>query len=80
MCTSFERREANRMYWMVKGMLIPECWSDKDIKGIYESYINRLWGNHENCVHEDGFEQAWNTRQADIISEELESVAILGYN
>lgn len=62
--TKFQRKEANRFYWIVKGQLIPESWSDKDVESIYHSYMQRLWGNHENVVHEVGFEAAWKTREA----------------
>ena len=65
--TYFERKEANRYYWMVKGQLIPTSWSDKEVLGIYESYFRRLWGNHEACVHEIGFESAWAKREAGVI-------------
>lgn len=58
------RKEANRFYWIVKGQLIPESWSDKDVEGIYNSYMKRIWGNHEAIVHEDGFEKAWNNRES----------------
>lgn len=58
-------KEANRYYWMVKGMLIPESWSDDQIEKIYVSYFDRLWGNHEACVHEIGFEAAWAQRQVE---------------
>lgn len=61
----FELKEANRFYWMVKGQLIPESWSDKDIKATYDSYFKRLWGNHEAMIHEVGFEAAWSQRQLD---------------
>jgi hypothetical protein len=80
MCSPFVRREANRFYWIVKGQLIPESWSDKDVEGIYNSYMKRIWGNHENCVHETGFESAWKGREAEILSREIEKVAILGYD
>ena len=74
MCSMFVRKEANRFYWIVKGHLIPESWSDEDVEGIYNSYMKRLWGNNERAVYaEEGFESAWNAR-------ELETVAILGYN
>ena len=46
--TSFQLKEANRYYWIVKGQLIPEGWNEKDIMATYESYFNRIWGNHEN--------------------------------
>ena len=61
--TSFQLKEANRYYWIVKGQLIPEGWSEKDIMATYESYFTRIWGNHENCYHEVGFEHAWAARQ-----------------
>lgn len=67
--TYFERKEANRYYWMVKGQLIPESWSEKDIMSIYESYFRRLWGNHEAHIHEIGFEAAWAQRQANKIKK-----------
>jgi hypothetical protein len=62
--TAFQRKEANRYYWIVKGQLIPESWSENDIMKTYESYFARIWGNHEAIVHEVGFEHAWATRQA----------------
>ena len=58
------RKEANRFYWIVKGQLIPESWSDKDVERIYNSYMKRIWGNHEAIVHEDGFERAWEDRKS----------------
>ena len=58
------RKEANRFYWIVKGQLIPESWSDKDVERIYNSYMKRIWGNHEAIVHEDGFERAWEDRES----------------
>lgn len=76
MCSPFVRKEANRLYWIVKGMLIPTSWSDNDVEGIYHSYIKRLWGNHENYVHEDGFDFAWSERE----HEEISRVAVLGYD
>jgi len=76
MCSSYVRKEANRMNWIIKGKLIDKSWSDKDIEVTYNSYMKRLWGNNENYVHEVGFEQAWKAREA----EELESVAVLGYD
>jgi hypothetical protein len=57
--TQTERKEANRYYWIVKGHLIPDAWPEKDILSVYNSYFERIWGNHENVVHEDGFEEAW---------------------
>ena len=38
--------------------------------------MKRIWGNHENCVHERGFPAAWAEREA----EEINQVAVLGYD
>ena len=62
--TSFQIKEANRYYWIVKGQLIPEGWNEKDIMATYESYFTRIWGNHEAALHEVGFEQAWLKRHS----------------
>lgn len=67
--THFQIKEANRFYWIVKGQLIPESWSEKDVEETYHSYIARIWGNHENVVHTVGFEAAWAERQAKKINE-----------
>jgi hypothetical protein len=60
--TLAERKEANRYYWIVKGHLIPESWQDKEVRSVLDGYFTRIWGNHENVVHEDGFEEAWQAR------------------
>ena len=52
-------KNANRLMWIVKGQLIPEGYSDEDIVDMYDSYFRRCWGNIENYVHEEGFEEAW---------------------
>jgi len=75
-CSLFVRKEANRFYWIVKGSLIPQSWPDKDVESIYDSYMKRIWGNHENCVNEVGFSAAWAAREA----EEINRVAVLGYD
>jgi len=80
MCSKFVRKEANRFYWIVKGQLIPTSWSDKDVESIYNSYMKRIWGNHEACVHEDGFESAWKRREAEMLNDEMRTVAVLGYD
>lgn len=67
--TSFQRKEANRYYWIVKGMLIPESWSEADVMKIYDGYFKRIWGNHEAGVHAIGFEAAWAARQANNINK-----------
>lgn len=45
--------------WILKGQLIPDGYSVQDYKDVYLSYLKRLWGNHENPVHEEGFEEAY---------------------
>jgi len=53
-------KDANEMYWMVKGSLIPTGWSDTDIETMYNSYFKRMWNNNERFVYSsDAFEQAW---------------------
>lgn len=50
-----ELKEAARLFWIIKGHL-----TDEDtMKESYNGYFRRLWGNHENVVHEEGFEEAW---------------------
>ena len=53
------RKEAYRRFWMVKGHLACDNWTDQDIKKMHDSYIYRLWYNHEANIHSDGFEEAW---------------------
>lgn len=66
MMTPAERKEANRYYWIVKGHLIPTMWDDVQVRSILDGYFVRIWGNHENVVHEDGFEAAWQKRLNDM--------------
>jgi hypothetical protein len=60
--TLAEKKEANKLFWMVKGQLIPDDWSDVQIEQTRTAYFDRLWGNHETCYREDGFEEAWNNK------------------
>lgn len=78
MCSPFIRKEANRFNWIIKGKLIDKSWSDADVEKTYHSYMKRLWGNHENVVHEVGFEQAWKARESEMLQEEVKYVAVLG--
>lgn len=57
-----QTKEANRYFWIIKGHLIPEGWSDIDIEEISSRYFKRIWGNHEACFREEGFEEAWTKR------------------
>jgi len=56
-------KECNRMFWIVKGHLIPRAWHPEEIVEMYDSYFKRMWGNHETCYHEEGFEEAWAKRK-----------------
>ena len=60
--TLAEKKEANKLFWMVKGQLIPDDWSDAQIEQTRTAYFGRLWGNNESCYREDGFETAWNNK------------------
>jgi hypothetical protein len=37
-----------------------------------------LWNNNENYIHETGFEAAWKVREAEMFTEEIQKVAVLG--
>lgn len=69
MVTRYQRKEANRYYWIVKGMLIPDSWSDKDVLDTYHSYMERIWYNHEaTSVHSLDFEAVWKAKEAEEIN------------
>ena len=76
MCTDAVRKEANRFNWMIKGQLIDSSETDATVEKLYDSYFKRLWGNHEACYREEGFEAAWEER----FEQDREKVACLGYN
>ena len=78
MCSPFVRKEANRFNWMVKGKLIDQTWSDNAVEQTYNSYFKRLWENNENYIHEAGFEAAYKAREAEIINDDMDKVAVLG--
>ena len=52
-----DKKEAYRLFWMVKGHLNA---SHQTIMESADGYFKRLWGNHEACYHEEGFEEAYN--------------------
>ena len=52
-----DKKEAYRLFWMVKGHLNA---SHETIMDSSDGYFKRLWGNHEACYHEEGFEEAYN--------------------
>ena len=51
-----EEKEAYRLFWMVKGHFNT---THETIMQSADGYFRRLWGNHEACYHEDGFEEAY---------------------
>ena len=80
MCSPFVRKEANRLFWLVKGHLIPISEPDHIVEGYYESYFKRLWNNESQCLdqYERGFEQAWKAREAEMYAMDIQKVAVLG--
>jgi len=62
--TEAELKFANELHYAVKGHLINPNYSDEEIKKISDSYLKRLWGNHERLVYcSEHFEKAWRHRQ-----------------
>jgi hypothetical protein len=49
------KKEIARMFYVVKGHLVDE----RTMQQSYDSYFQRMWGNHELCYHEEGFEEAY---------------------
>jgi hypothetical protein len=45
--------------WILKGQLVPDGYSEKDYEDTHKIFLKRLWGNDENYVHEEGFEEAY---------------------
>jgi hypothetical protein len=74
------RKEANRLNWIIKGKLIDTSWSDTEVEKTYHSYFKRLWGNNEMYIHEEGFEEAYKYRAQELLLEEMQNVARLGYD
>ena len=53
-------KDANELYFAVKGQLIPDSWSQKDIDRMVDNYIARLWGNCERLPRtSERFESVW---------------------
>lgn len=58
-----ELKFANELHYAVKGHLINPNYSDEEIRKIKDSYLKRLWGNHERLVYcNEDFEKAWEER------------------
>jgi hypothetical protein len=64
--TQEEFKWANRLFWIVKGHLIPDSWDEQTIIEMEKSYFKRLWGNHEAHFHEEGFEKAWEQKYGNL--------------
>jgi len=61
-----EWKDANELYFAVKGQLIPAGWSQKDVDGMVDSYTKRLWGNCERLPRtSEKFEKVWKEMQSD---------------
>jgi len=52
-------KEVNRFMWIIKGQLVPDGYSEEDYLEVHDSYLHKIWGNHEASIHEDGFEEAY---------------------
>ena len=80
MCSPYVRKEANRLFWLVKGHLIPISEPDDVVEGYYDSYFKRLWNDESGCLgqYERGFEQAWKAREAEMYDMDIQKVAVLG--
>jgi len=48
-------RDIAKMFYIVKGHITDKI----TMKDSYDGYFKRMWGNHEICYHEDGFENAY---------------------
>ncbi len=57
------RKEAYRLFWLVKGHLGCHTWSDKEIESMHDSYFRRLWRAGSDGAplyeREEGFEEAY---------------------
>jgi hypothetical protein len=58
-----ELKDANWLFYVVKGYLIPEDWSEENIRGMVKSYTKRVWHNHES--NDVGFEELWDKRKTE---------------
>ena len=61
--TKQQRKFANELHYAVKGHLINPNYSDEEVMSIHDSYLKRLWGNHERLVYcREDFEKIWSQR------------------
>jgi hypothetical protein len=82
MCSPEVRKEANRYFWIIKGHLIPQQEPDYIVESYYDNYFKRLWNNESGCMelYEAGFEEAYEQRVQELLTEEMKNVARLGYD
>ena len=58
--TPERRKFCNLLHYAVKGHLINDNYSDDEVERIGESYMKRLWGNHERLTYvSEDFEKLW---------------------
>ena len=55
-------KEYNRVFWIVKGRLIPDTWNNATVQEMYKDFYKRLWNNNECYLREAGFEKAYRSR------------------
>lgn len=48
-------KDIAKLFFMVKGHITDK----KTMEESYNGYFKRMWGNHELCYHEEGFEEAY---------------------
>ena len=53
-------KDSHRLYWMVKGSLIPEAWTQESIDKMSNDFFKRVWYNTETS--DEGFDEAYNKR------------------
>lgn len=52
-------KDVARVFWLVKNHLVDE----QTMRQSYDGYFKRIWGNHEICYREEGFEEAFTNYQ-----------------
>ena len=60
--TQEELKKVNEMFYAVKGHLFPIEYTVNEMRSVYESYFNRMWGNDEFYTHIENFEEVWDNR------------------
>ena len=60
--TQEELKKVNKMFYAVKGHLFPIEYTVNEMRSVYESYFNRMWGNDEFYTHIENFEEVWDNR------------------